>query len=110
MTTRAGGGRNGRGAAPAVTSPRPLWPVGLPAPPEEEAPPEDSERPGSAGEPYPLGPPPSDPDLGEIVVILLVSTLAGLRDRLEHDGYDSAAALVHDLTEIAEDYVMRFQT
>jgi hypothetical protein len=51
-----------------------------------------------------------DPDLGEIVVILLVSTLAGLRDRLERDGFDSAAALVHDLVEVADDYVMRFQS
>jgi hypothetical protein len=50
-----------------------------------------------------------DPDLGEIVVILLVSTLAGLRDRLERDGFESAAALVHDLVEVADDYVMRFQ-
>jgi hypothetical protein len=50
-----------------------------------------------------------DPDLGEIVVILLVSTLAGLRDRLDRDGFDSAAALVHDLVEVADDYVMRFR-
>ncbi|HEY7874817.1 MAG TPA: hypothetical protein VIG64_06810 [Actinomycetota bacterium] len=51
-----------------------------------------------------------DPDLGEIVVILLVSTLAGLRDRLERDGFQSAAALVHDLVEVADDYVLRFQS
>jgi hypothetical protein len=50
-----------------------------------------------------------EPDLGEIVVILLVSTLAGLRDRLERDGFASAAGLVHDLVEVADDYVMRFQ-
>ena len=50
-----------------------------------------------------------EPDLGEIVVILLVSTLTGLRDRLERDGFGSAAALVHDLVEVADDYVMRFQ-
>jgi hypothetical protein len=50
-----------------------------------------------------------DPDLGEIVVILLVSTLAGLRDRLERDGFESAAGLVHDLVEVADDYVMRYQ-
>lgn len=50
----------------------------------------------------------ADPDLGEIVVILLVSTLAGLRDRLERDGFASAAGLVHDLVEVADDYVTRF--
>jgi hypothetical protein len=48
-----------------------------------------------------------DADLGDIVVILLVSTLAGLRDRLHHDGYEGAASLVHDLVEVADDYVMR---
>ena len=48
-----------------------------------------------------------DADLGDIVVILLVSTLAGLRDRLHHDGFEAAASLVHDLVEVADDYVMR---
>jgi hypothetical protein len=50
-----------------------------------------------------------EPDLGEIVVILLVSTLTGLRDRLEADGYHSSAALVHDLVEVADDFITRFQ-
>lgn len=51
-----------------------------------------------------LGP---EADLGDIVVILLVSTLAGLRDRLHHDGFDGAAGLVDDLVEMADDYVLR---
>lgn len=45
------------------------------------------------------------PDLGDLVVVLLASTLAGLRDRLAHDGFDPAAELVADLVEIADDYV-----
>jgi hypothetical protein len=48
-----------------------------------------------------------EPDLGDIVVVLLVSTLAGLRDRLYRDGHESAADLVHDLVEVADDYVTR---
>jgi hypothetical protein len=48
-----------------------------------------------------------DADLGDIVVVLLVSTLAGLRDRLHHDGFEGAASLVQDLVEVADDYVMR---
>ena len=46
-------------------------------------------------------------DLGDIVVVLLASTLAGLRDRLHQDGFDGAASLVHDLVEVTDDYVMR---
>jgi hypothetical protein len=46
-----------------------------------------------------------EPDLGDLVVVLLASTLAGLRDRLALDGFDSAAELVSDLTEVADDYI-----
>ena len=45
------------------------------------------------------------PDLGDLVVVLLAGTLAGLRDRLESDGFSPAAELVADLVEIADDYL-----
>ena len=38
------------------------------------------------------------PDLGDIVIVLLASTLAGVRDRLEADGLTNASELVADLT------------
>lgn len=44
-------------------------------------------------------------DLGDIVVLLLAGTLAGLRDRLAGDGFDDAAELVADLVEIADRYL-----
>lgn len=37
-------------------------------------------------------------DLGDLVIVLLAGTLAGLRDRLEADGFDHATKLVADLT------------
>lgn len=40
----------------------------------------------------------SDLDLGDLVITLLAGTLAGLRDRLERDGFHDASALVDDLT------------
>ena len=46
-----------------------------------------------------------DPDLGDLIVVLLASTLAGLRDRLHYDGFDDAAELVADLVETADDYL-----
>lgn len=45
------------------------------------------------------------PDLGDLIVVLLASTLAGLRDRLHHDGFEHAADLVADLVEAADDYL-----
>ena len=45
------------------------------------------------------------PDLGDLIVVLLASTLAGLRDRLHQDGFDHAAELVGDLVEVADDYL-----
>ena len=45
------------------------------------------------------------PDLGDLVIVLLASTLAGLRDRLAEDGYAPAADLVADLVEVADDYL-----
>ena len=46
-----------------------------------------------------------EPDLGDLVVVLLASTLAGLRDRLADDGFHDAAELVADLTDVADDYI-----
>lgn len=53
------------------------------------------------------GPDPSDggPDLGDLIVVLLASSLAGLRDRLHYDGFEVAAELIADLVEIADDYL-----
>ncbi|HWC14775.1 MAG TPA: hypothetical protein VG929_09280 [Actinomycetota bacterium] len=45
------------------------------------------------------------PDLGDLVVVLLASTLAGLRDRLSSDGFEPAAELVADLVEVVDDYL-----
>ena len=50
---------------------------------------------------------PRNPDLGDLVIVLLAATLAGLRDRLLTDGFDLAAELVADLVEIADDYLTR---
>lgn len=47
------------------------------------------------------------PDLSDLVVVLLASTLAGLRDRLFGDGFDAAAELVGELVEIVDDYLTR---
>ena len=46
-------------------------------------------------------------DLGDVVVTLLVGTLAGLRDRLYADGFETAASVIQDLVEVADDYVSR---
>ena len=46
-----------------------------------------------------------EPSMGDLVVVLLASTLAGLRDRLLADGFDGAAELVADLVEITDDYL-----
>ena len=45
------------------------------------------------------------PDLGDLIVILLAGTLAGLRDRLDSDGFSPAAELVADLVDITDDYL-----
>jgi hypothetical protein len=45
------------------------------------------------------------PDIGDLVVVLLSSSLAALRDRLAEDGFESAALLVADLVDIADDYI-----
>jgi hypothetical protein len=45
------------------------------------------------------------PDLGDLVIVLLASTLAGLRDRLEDDGFPRASELVAELTERSDLYL-----
>ena len=45
------------------------------------------------------------PDLGDIVVLLLAGTLAGLRDKLETDGFTRASDLVADLTDQCDSYI-----
>jgi hypothetical protein len=47
----------------------------------------------------------SEPDLGDLVIVLLAGTLAGLRDRLEADGFATASELVADLTSRCDRYV-----
>ena len=47
----------------------------------------------------------ASPDLGDLVVVLLAGTLAGLRDRLHQDGFERASELVSDLVEMADDYL-----
>ena len=45
------------------------------------------------------------PDLGDLVVVLLASTLAGLRDRLNDDGFALAAQLVSGLTDTCDEWL-----
>jgi hypothetical protein len=45
------------------------------------------------------------PDLGDLIVVLLAGSMAGLRDRLVADGFDDAAELVADLVELADEYI-----
>ncbi len=45
------------------------------------------------------------PDLGDLIVALLASTLAGLRDRLALDGFGDAAELVAVLVDVTDDYL-----
>ena len=45
------------------------------------------------------------PDLGDLVIVLLAGTLAGLRDRLIHDGFGRASDLVADLVDVTDDYL-----
>ncbi len=47
------------------------------------------------------------PDLGDLVVVLLAGTLAGLRDRLVEDGFEGAAELVAELVDVTDDYLSR---
>jgi hypothetical protein len=44
-------------------------------------------------------------NLGDLVIVLLASTLAGLRDRLEDDGFAPASEFVAELTERCDSYL-----
>lgn len=44
-------------------------------------------------------------DLGDIVIILLASTLAGLSDRLGSDGFTTASVFVAELTQLCDSYL-----
>ena len=56
-----------------------------------------------------LTPPlPTAPDLGDLVLVLLASTLAGLRDRLLADGFHRAADCVADLTTRCDEHLESF--
>lgn len=47
----------------------------------------------------------NEPDLGDLVIVLLASTLAGLRDRLQDDGFCEASEFVAGLTERCDSYL-----
>lgn len=47
----------------------------------------------------------NSPTLGDLVIVLLASTLAGLRDRLHKDGFHPQGNLVDDLVETVDDYL-----
>lgn len=47
----------------------------------------------------------ADSDLGDLVIVLLASTLTGLRDRLRADGFWNASGLVAELTERCDSYL-----
>jgi hypothetical protein len=57
-----------------------------------------------AGKGRPVSPE-RQPDLGDLVLVLLASTLAGLRDRLIEDGFESSGEIVGDLVELLDDYI-----
>jgi hypothetical protein len=44
-------------------------------------------------------------DLGDLVIMLLASTLAGLSDRLGGDGFTKASAFVAELTQRCDTYL-----
>lgn len=46
-----------------------------------------------------------DGDLGDLVIVLLAGSMAGLRDHLYADGFPRAGDLVADLVDIADHYV-----
>ena len=48
-----------------------------------------------------------DERLGDLIIVLLACTLAGLHERLCADGYDQPALVVADLVEITNDYLDR---
>lgn len=51
-----------------------------------------------------------DCNLGDLVVVLLAGTLAGLRDRLADDGFPRAAELVAEMTDLCDGYLSEVST
>ena len=47
----------------------------------------------------------TEPDLGDLVIVLLAGTLSHLRDSLSSDGFAKASELVAELTERCDSYV-----
>ena len=47
----------------------------------------------------------TSPDLGDLVIVLLASTLAGLRDRLDDDGFSKASEFIAELTLRCDGYL-----
>lgn len=47
----------------------------------------------------------SECDLGDLVIVLLAGTLAGLRDRLDGDGFPQASDFVAELTSQCDTYL-----
>ena len=45
------------------------------------------------------------PDLSDLVIMLLASTLSGLRDRLRADGFVEASEFVADLSDHCDRYI-----
>jgi hypothetical protein len=45
------------------------------------------------------------PDLGDLMIVMLAGTLAGVRDRLRSDGFVAASDLVAILVDISDDYL-----
>ncbi len=54
--------------------------------------------------------PAHDADLGDLVVVLLAGTLAGLRERLAADGFEGAAELAAELTARCDDYLQEVES
>lgn len=50
------------------------------------------------------------PDLGDLVIVLLAGTLAGLRDRLAQDGFPKAADLVTHLVYHVDEYLTSIES
>lgn len=48
---------------------------------------------------------PHTADLGDLVIVLLASTLAGLRDRLRQDGFGDASEFVGYLTDSCDTWL-----
>jgi hypothetical protein len=50
-----------------------------------------------------------DPNPGDLLIVLLAGTLAGLRDRLESDGFPNAARCVAETVALTDRYIERLE-